>query len=510
MNIATPIKYRATYNKDKMAVIFEDKKFTYEELNDRINRLANALLAKGITKGKRVAYWMENCNEIVETYFAIAKTGAAMVPLSTAYTPASARDVINNSEAEVLIFQDIFAEAVKEMIPTMPSIKNLIFIGTKPDLNAEEYESVLASSSGREPAVEVGMDDILGLIPTGGSTGLPKLIVLPHGRQVWVSIGSILALGLRDDDVYLNALPLFHGAGQTQAMNNTLFMGGTIVILRRARPEMELQTIEKYRCTCAMNMPPAFITWLRQVPDARKYDVSSIRIYYLAGGPMSLKLRKDVFDFFPNATLYYIWGYGEMGPDGSALRVQRENPAWKDGSCGVPLMDADWQIVDWEDRPVPVGVEGEIGLKGPHMAKEYYKNKKETEATFRKGWVYSGDIMKADEDGYLYFVDRKKDMIKSGGLNVYANEVEGMILSHPKVSDAAVIGVPDPKWGEAVKGIVVLKEGERATADEIISYCKEKLERFKVPKSIDFITSMPRNPSGKIMKYELRQQYTPK
>ena len=173
-------------------------------------------------------------------------------------------------------------------------------------------------------------------------------------------------------------------------------------------------------------------------------------------------------------------------------------------------MDADWQIVDWEDRPVPVGVEGEIGLKGPHMAKEYYKNKKETEATFRKGWVYSGDIMKADEDGYLYFVDRKKDMIKSGGLNVYANEVEGMILSHPKVSDAAVIGVPDPKWGEAVKGIVVLKEGERATADEIISYCKEKLERFKVPKSIDFITSMPRNPSGKIMKYELRQQYTPK
>jgi feruloyl-CoA synthase len=450
---------------------------------------------------------MQNCNEIVETYYALAKIGAPMVPLSSAYLASDAENILNRSGTRMLIFQDVFTQHVKQILPNISQVEKFIYIGNKPDMEAMEYESVLSSSSNEEPSVEVNMDDDIGYIPTGGSTGVPKLVVLPQGRQFWVSLDALLILGLRDDDIYLNVLPLFHGAGQTQCMNPTFLMGGTNVILRKADPEQILKCIDKYKCTALLNMPPAFITWLCQHPNSKDYDVSSLRIYYVAGGPMSMEIRKQIFDFFPNATLYYIWGFGEAGPDGSALRVTRDNPLLKDGSCGVVMMDADWKIVDEDDNEVAVGEVGEICLRGPNMAKGYYMNEEETKNTFKDGWVHSGDLMKADEDGYIYFIDRKKDMIKSGGLNVFANEVEAVIFGHSKVYDCAVIGVPDEKWGEAVKGVVVLKQNEKVTEKELISFCKERLAGYKVPKSIDFVEKIPRNPSGKIMKFELRKQY---
>jgi len=508
MNIGNLLVRNAFDNADKEAVIFEDKRFTYKEFNNRVNQFANALLGMGYKKGDIIANWLGNCNEFMEVYYAIAKIGAIMFPVNPMLAPKDILYLLQWSDSQLLIFGEAFKDQVKTLRSELPGISKYIYVGEKkltpPD--ALNYESLLEKNGDKEPSIEVLEDDNLIFLSTGGTTGLPKLVVLSHKAAIWIAVDMLIDVGYRGDDITLNSMPLFHGACLGIWFNPHMYLGATQVIMKGFNPEEYLKLIDREKVTSLFFMPPVLHSRLIQVPGYEKYDVNSIRILYTAGAAFPQKIRDQIQSHMKNARIHYIYGLSEMGPNGSVLKPK--DAGSRLGSCGRLVASVEWKIVDDQDNELPRGQVGELLLRGPSMMKEYYKRPEETKAGLKNGWVHTGDLLKADREGWLYFVDRKKDMIKSGGENVYAKTVEDCLYTHPDIADVAVIGVPDEQWGEAVKAIVVLRKGaETVKEKDIIDFCKKNLARFAVPKSIDFVSDLPRNPSGKVLKPELRKIY---
>lgn len=494
---------------NKEAVIFGGLRLTYSKLNERINRLAWALKGLGLAKGDRVAILSLNCHQYVEVYGATAKMGYVHVPLNFRLVGRELSYLLTNSGASVFLVSSRYEGMAKSILPGLKQVKHLIsFDGTDPDfLNCE---ALLAAASPEEPIESVSSDDLAYIIYTSGTTGLPKGAMLTHAGQLANTELMVRILKLSDSDVVLVPLPLFH-VGSLASLLPNLCVGARAIIMSSFDPGQVLKTVQEEQVTNLHIMPTMIIDVLNH-PDLLKYDTGSLKTLMYAGGPMPLEYLKKAIEVF-GPVLMGLYGQTESGPTTSYLRREEHllsGPAEvvkRLGSAGQPVPEAEVKIVDEEDKPLPPGQVGEIVIRGKSLMKGYWQNPEATVEAFKGGWLHTGDLAYMDGAGYLFIVDRKKDMIKSGGENIYPREVEEVIYRHPAVAEVAVIGVPHPRWGETVKALVVLKSGKEASAAEIIEHCKNFLASFKKPASVEFVESLPKNPSGKIVKKEIREKY---
>ncbi len=488
----------------KTALIFEDRRCTFEELQQRVYRLSNALLAMGVKKGDRVAIIHDNCFEYPEMYFAIGKIGAVATPLNYRLIGSELAYLIKHSESNTVIMGQDFVEALAPFRHEFESVKNYICLGAKPE-GMSNYDELLSSAPESKPEVEVSPDDLFCILYTGGTTGRPKGAMLTHRNLHSAAITWIVELRLSTRDVNMLITPLFH-TGSNWFLFANLMLGNTQVILRRFEVEPMLKTIEKERVT--------FCTWLAAIvntilsfPDFNKYDLSSLRLVEAGGGPLGEAQLRKLIEMV-GCNVRHGGGQTEAGCIcGIWLSENLEGPPQRLGSAGTEAFGIELRVVDDQDNDVPPGGVGELCARGEAVMQGYWRMPEETAESMKGGWQHTGDLVRIDEDGYITYVDRKKDMIKSGGENVYSKEVEDVIYAHPAVAEVAVIGIPDEKWGEAIKALVISKSGQTATAEEIIAHCKKNISSFKCPKSVEFCDSFPRTGLGKIDKKALREKY---
>jgi acyl-CoA synthetase (AMP-forming)/AMP-acid ligase II len=505
MRIGNIVSRNANRVPEKTAIVFKGEKITYRELNNRINRFGNSLMELGVKKGDRVGILERNGNEFVESYYATQKIGAIITPINFRHVAREIKYALDFSESATLIFRDEFRELVDSVRNELKTVNKFICIGNKVPSWSSSYYDLIASGNVGEPMVDLSPEDPSIILFSGGTTGNPKGVVHTHRSAFATAINA----ALQPDhpiwnDVHLLMLPLFHGAGLHAFLNLYLLIGATVVIMREWSPAEAIRLMGDYGVTTLILMPSVLYRELFALPEFDEYGVANkVRYILTSGGSFPLSIKEEILRRFPNAKVSYSYGLTEGGPTGTFC--PSEQLIHKHPSIGLPVTLLEVKVVNEYDEEVAFGEVGEIILRGPTVGKEYYRQPELTKQTWRDGWCHTGDLAKRDEDGFIYFVDRLKDMIKSGGENVYPKEIEDIIMEHPKVKDVAVIGVPDPVFLEGVKAFVVLKDGERAAADEIISFCKQHLASYKKPRYVEFVDSLPRNPSGKVLKTELRK-----
>jgi len=499
---------------DKVAIVFEGKRYTFSQLNDRLNRLANALSNLGVDKGDRVAMLQVNCNQCVETYFATAKLGAIYVPLNFRAKGDELTYMLNSSEANTLFVGERYIDLVNSSRSGLSSVKNFISIESKHD-GMLYYEDML-SSPAEEVVTEISDDDTTILMYTAGTTGLPKGVMLSHNSFAIYVLENVTPADPELEEGNILTVPLYHVAG-IQAMMAAIYGGRTLVMERQFEPVEWMELVEAEKANRAM-MVPTMLKQLIEHPDFSKHDLRSLRVITYGAAPMSLEVIKKAVDVFPGVSFINAFGQTEtastittLGPEDHIIagtEEEREKKLKRLSSIGKPMSDVEMKIVDEEGHQLPVGQVGEIVARGPRVMTGYWKDEEKTEKTIDKeGWVHTSDMGYMDEDGYFFLAGRTTDMIIRAGENISPEEIEAVLHSHPKVEEVAVIGIPDEEWGEQPRAIVVVKQGETATGDEIIEYCRAKMSSFKRPRSVIFVNELPRNPMGKVLKRVLREQY---
>jgi fatty-acyl-CoA synthase len=504
MNVGQWTTKWAQLDPDSPCIKYLDLELSKKEFNQRVNRLANALQEMGVKKGDRVAALLANSNVFLEILFATSKLGVIMVPLNFRLAAAELDYIINDSEPVALFYSPEFLAVVDELKGKLPTVKHQIceLAGGNPaDI---DFESWTAKSPDTEPVpdAEVTLDDGQFIMYTSGTTGKPKGAVLSHGNTQWNAVNSIHAYPTERSDIAVCCAPLFHiGALAVSALPN-LYSGCKIVIQRMFDPIGVLTLIEENKATSMFGIPVMFL-FMSQMPDFDKTDFSSIN-YFLAGGS---PCPRPLIDTFLKKGTQFAQGYGMTETAPAITALMPEEALEKLGSCGKVLFHLAMKIVDLKGNEVKQGEIGEILVKGPNVIKEYWRRPEETAKSFVDGWFCTGDMGYEDEDGYLYIMDRRKDMYISGGENVYPAEVEDVLMGLPQVADAGVIGVSDDKWGEVGVAILVKAPDVDVSEEEIIEACKQKLAKYKVPKRISFVDELPRTLTGKILKKDLREMY---
>lgn len=497
------LEWAATIHGDKVAVIEGEKRITYRQLNDRVNRLANAFKGLGLLENDRLSILLYNCSEYIEIYLALAKSGIAAVPLNFRFVESEIEYVVNHSEAKALI-------CGAEFWPTISSIKNKLDIrperyivsGGEVPGGTKSYDEIVSHSSADEISMDIDLDGCFFQGYTAGTTGFPKGCVNSHSGFVGHHTRCLIDYKININDTQLVAAPLFHEAPTLFSLMQ-IFVGGTVVIIRNPTAEVILSSIQSHRVTNFF-MVPTMYSSLVQFPGRNKFDVSSVKTCICAGAPLLTETKMAVLEFFGQGGLNEFYGGTEVGVVTNLYpHEQKDLPR----SVGKPVSGWQVKLLDVLGNEVPTGSEGEIFMKGPRLISQYYKNPEATSKATRGDYFSLGDVGRLDANGYLYIVDRKHDMIISGGENIFPIEIEEVIARHPLVSQAVVIGAPDSKWGEAVIAVVVLKDGANCSADDIIEFCKGKLAGYKIPKSVDFRDSLPMSSFGKILKRVLREEY---
>ena len=501
---------------DKDALLFKEDKMSFKELKDKVDRLATCLSGFGIKKGDSVAILLPNLSPCVISYYAILRIGAIVVMNNPLYSDRELEHQLNDSGARALITMDIFGNRMIDL-RQKTGIKQIIYtsvlgMDVKPAEDVYKWEDILSKTTPSPPAVELSFDDVAMYQYTGGTTGVSKGAMLTH-RNLSCNVQQLaswliapLKGGLKEGQgISLSAPPFFHAFGLTAAMNSSIYLGWAQVMIPRPQPDQLLEAISKFKPTFIFLVPTMYIGILNH-PDFDKVDMKSIK--FCGSGAAALPV--EVIEKIQKKTESPLMeGYGMT----EASPITHVNPFGglrKPGSVGVPIQNTLSRIVDLKDgiTPVPVGEVGEIVFKGPQVMKGYLNMPDETAEALKGGWLHSGDLGKMDEDGYFYVVDRKKDMVVSGGYNVYPKEIEDVYLEHPKVAEAAAIGVPHPTRGEQVKLMLVLKEGKSATEEEMIKYCSDKLAKYKWPTMVEFRSELPKSAVGKILKHVLRGEKT--
>lgn len=502
----------------KKAVIFYGYEITYGELNEWSDRFANALASMGVKKGDRVGLFLENCPQFIVAYYGALKAGAILVPINPMFKEMEVESQLKDSGTETLVTLDflyptirnirkntklrsIIVTSYRDFLPEKPTLPIHISMEHEKETFPEtiEFTDILKKYEAKPPKVDINPREDLALLQySSGTTGEPKAAMLTHYNTVVNIVGGVKWAKVKDSDIVLSVLPLFHVLGMQQTMNCSIYMGNTIVLLSRFDLEAILKGIEMYKCTIMVSIAPidqAIATY----PYTKNYDLSSLRLCVSGGAPVPL----GVFEKFKEVTgCELLEGYGLSETISQVTINPLDRP--KRGSVGIPVFDVDAKIVDIETgtKELAPGEEGEIIFKGPQVMKGYWNQPELTKATIRDGWIYTGDIAKMDEDGYIYIVGRKKEMLIVSGYKVWAAEVEQLLKKHPAVYQAAIVGVPDPQLGEKVKAYVVLRPDykDRVTEEKLREWAKRKMADYKCPKEIEFVNQLPRSGSGKILK----------
>lgn len=486
----------------KEAIVFGNKRFTWEEFDARVNRLSNALIDMGVNRGDKVAVLFYNCSELLECYMAIAKAGAVSVPINFRLAPREMEYILNNSDSQVLVFDHRFLPSIKQIMTSLPLMNRYVIVGAESG-EMEEYENLLVRFSPIRPEVAVEDEDEAMILYTSGTTGRPKGAVLTHKNFMMNAMTAAFEMGLKADESQVCVAPLFHTAAIIAVLFH-FYIGGKTVIHENFNPADVMDAIDNERVSYVFMVPAMWLAVL-QLPDLDQYNCDFLRIAGTGGAIMPIDVKKRIMKQFPNVGIFDTFGQTEMSPCTTTLKP--EFAELKQGSVGQAFTLVECRVVDHEGNDVPLGAIGEIVYRGPNMMKGYYKDIEATAEAFKGGWFHSGDLVRMDEEEFFYVVDRKKDMIISGGENVYPAEIEEILFSHPKILEAAVIGISDEKWGETVKALVVVRPGQAMTAEELVDFCGLHLARYKLPRSIEFVDALPRNASGKVLKTELRKRY---
>lgn len=490
----------------RTAAVEGERRITYSRLGERVNRLANALIGLGVKKGEKVGVLLYNCIEHIESVFAISKTGAVSVPINYRSVQRELEYFIHQSECKALILGEEFVDAVQEILPHCPLLEegNCIVVGRHKPREMLSYEEILDNAPAVGPEIPIGERDPFTICYTSGTTGRPKGAVISHRARVLLYFCCAVEFGVTDEDVYLCFGPLYHH-GPANGATRTIWVGGRVVLMRAFDPREALELIEREKVTVGFIVPTMsnFILNLPQEERAR-YDVSSVRLLTSGGAPLHTHTKEGLLRFFSNARLHELLGATE---NGCITNLKHVDQYRKIRSVGLPFVGTEIRLLNDEGEEVPRGEVGIIYSRGLTQCDGYYNMPEETEAARMGEWFAVGDMGRQDEEGYYYVVDRRQDMIISGGVNIYPVEVEEVLSSHPKILEVACIGVPDEKWGEALKALVVLRPGEEATEEEIIRFCEGKLAGYKKPKSVDFVEGLPKSPAGKVLKRVLREDY---
>jgi len=458
------------------------------------------MLSLGLRKGDIICQLQGNSIEHIELLYAIAKGGMIRLPLDPRGEKSEFIHIINSFEPAALVFEEDFAAVVTQLRPQL-SCARYIYIGPQPPPDTRSYEDLAKKFPQTEPDIEVGEGDPYLVQSTSGTTGLPKAALLSHGGMIKRALIRAVDLNNHSQGIYL-AVTALANTGSTFYGLSQLYIGGTVILRNRFDVQDTLQTIQQKRIT-NISMVPVMWERILQAPNLKEVDLSSLEIAISYGAPLHQGLKEKLIKHVsPN--LVEAFGLTETGP---ITNLMPHDQLRKVNSVGQPTMHTRIKIIGNEGEELPLGEEGEIVVQTPYLFMGYLKNPEETERVLRGGWFYTGDIGKLDEEHYLYITGRSKDMIISGGYNIYAEEVERVIAAHPKVQEVAVIGVPDERWGEAVKAIVVPKPAEKVTEGEVIEFCKANLASYKKPQSVEFVANLPRSGAGKVAKNRLRQMY---
>ena len=514
MNVKHLINRAVKEYSDHVALVYKDTRRTFRGLNERVNRLANGILEMGIRKGDRVGMLLRNGCEFIETDLALSKTGIVRVPLNARLTGSDHEYMLNDSEATTLIFGEGFTEVVEAIRPNLKTVRQWICVSEGYSKGiafpAIDYEALLASGSPSEPPGEVVEEDLHTLFYTSGTTGKPKGAMLTQKSWANVAINLIIDYGpVTEEDIILNTQPLSHGAGFF--VLPYFIKGGTNVLIPEFKPATVFETIEREKVT-VLKLVPSMLYQLMDAPEKTQFDLSSLHSIIYGGSPIAVPRLIEAVQFF-GRKLVQLYGQAEAPMCISTLSRRDhtiEGPEEVLGrlrSAGRPCVNVEVRIVNEDGKDLPTGEVGEVIVRGYHQMKGYWKLPEATAEVLRDGWIHTGDLGYYDSEGYIFLVDRKRDVIISGAFNIYPKEIEDVIITHPKVKEVTVIGVPDAKWGEAVKAVVVPKEGAQIEEQEMIDYCRDRMASFKKPKSVDFIKEMPRNPYGKVQKTALRDPY---
>jgi fatty-acyl-CoA synthase len=497
-NLAATMLRRADLNPERTALIFEGEETLYGEFGDRVRRQATLLRAGGVCVGDRVGYLGFNHPVLLETMFAAQALGAIFIPLNFRLTAEELTFIINDAGIHSLVVDDALRPVAEQARSNLCCQQYF-----SSESEADDWRHVVSERAAVDPlasAVSVDPHDVAVIMYTSGTTGLPKGAMLTHNNILWNNLNAMLAFGGSRDDVILSVAPLFHIAGLNVMTLGSFHVGSTVVLLRNFDPGQVLTDIQRYKATYMFGAPAMFL-FMSQHPQFADADLSSIKNLICGGAPVP----ETLIELYGARGIDFCQGYGltETAPFSAFL-----TPEWatsKLGSAGQPPLYSDTRIVDDNNRELPRGERGEICLRGPNIMKGYWNRPEASaEAIDKEGWFHSGDVGYVDEDGFLFICDRLKDMVISGGENIYPAEVEGALYKHEAIAEVAVIGLPDEKWGEAVTAVVVLHADQEMTIEELREFAETFLARYKLPSRLHIVEALPRNPAGKVLKFELK------
>ncbi|HET7875952.1 MAG TPA: long-chain fatty acid--CoA ligase [Methylomirabilota bacterium] len=482
-----------------VALAFEGRQYTNVEQHRQSCRVANALTRLGVEPGDRVVVMLPNCPEVIQSYGGILRAGAVIVPVIFLLGEREVAHILDDSGAKVLITSPDMLWKVEGLIGSLPTLQHVLVLDGEGDGRTLSFREEVEREAPETRVVEREDGDLAVILYTSGTTGVPKGVALSHANLESNARSAASMYELDRQDWTVAVLPLSHSYGLT-VMNAGALLGTRAALLRWFNPEEALRTIHEFRAVGMSGVPTMWV-YLLNYPDADRYDTSSMRAWGSGAAPLPVEIVEP-FERKFGGRLLEGYGLTEASPVVSAHRLSGVR---KLGSVGQPIPGVEVSIQDDHDRPLPAAEIGEVCVRGPNVMVGYYRNPDETAQTIRDGWLHTGDMGRLDEDGFLYIVERKKDLIIRGGFNIYPREVEEALYAFPKTAEAAVVGMPDPLMGEDVLAFVVLKDGQTATAEEVMTFCETRLARFKCPKQVRFVDSLPKSPIGKILRKELRR-----
>jgi acyl-CoA synthetase (AMP-forming)/AMP-acid ligase II len=502
VNWCNVLAHHAERTPDKVLTLFEGETTTYAEMARRVGALAGGLAGRGVGPGDVVAILSYNCPEFLEALFAANHLGAIAMPINWRLAAPEVRYILEHSGARALICDVDLLPLADEAAADLDHAPVRISIGPVDTPGWTSLTDLRREAGGeQQPAAVAAGDDVHRLMYTSGTTGRPKGVMLTHANLAWKNLAHIVEFGFTSADLGLACGPLYHVGALDMTTTSLIAAGATTIVHRAFDAAAVVDEVERSRVT-AVWLAPAMVNAIMSLPEIERRDLSSIRVVINGGEKMPIPLIERIQRVFPSA--WFADAYGMTETVSGDTFLDRESIITKLGSVGRPCLYLELDLWDEDGNTVPAGEQGEIVMRGPKVFKGYWRDEEATAAAFTGRWFHTGDIGVRDEDGYLFIVDRLKDMIVSGGENIASSEIERVLYEHDAVLEAAVVGRPDERWGEVPVAFVALRPGAEATSDALIAHCQAQLARFKVPKEVAFVEALPRNPSGKVLKRELR------